>query len=67
VCDWCVAPESFELVKGTSLRMEEVHHKIHEIDQHPASPRDPLDVVRAVAMRSQSLEHRVTETPNVGI
>jgi hypothetical protein len=47
--------------------MEEVHHKIHEIDQHPASPRDPLDVVRAVAMRSQSLEHRVTETPNVGI
>jgi len=47
--------------------MEEVHNEIHEIDQHPPSPRDPLDVVRVMPVRSQPLEHRIAQTSDVSV
>lgn len=47
--------------------MEEVHHEIHEIDQHPPSPRNPFDVMRAIAVGRQPLEHRIAQSPDMCI
>ena len=49
-----IVPESLELVERPRLRVKEVDHEIHEVEQHPAAGGQSLDVVRVLPCRASA-------------
>jgi hypothetical protein len=63
----CIVPEPLELVEGARLRVKQVDHEIHEIEQYPASAVESLDVVGVMAPAIQLLHHRFRDATDVSI
>src|SRR5574338_1280003 len=61
----CVTPEPLELIEGTSLRVEQMNHEIHKVQQHPATPAQPLGMMRVEAAPAQLLHHRLGDAAHM--
>src|SRR5918992_5501170 len=63
----CVIPESLQLIKRASLRVEHVDYEIHEIEQDPPASIQPFDMVGMVAAAVQLFHHRLRDAADVCI
>ncbi len=41
----CIVPEPLELIEGAGLRVEQMDHEIHEVEQHPAAAGQSFHVM----------------------
>src|ERR1041385_2936770 len=62
-----IAPELLQTIEGTRLRMEQVDHDIHEIEQHPAALGQSFGMMRAGPQGVQRPGHRIRETADMGV
>src|SRR5690349_16008955 len=62
-----IAPQPLQTIEIPRLRMEQMDHHIHEIEQYPPALRQPFRVMRAVPQRLHRLGHRIRETPHMGV
>src|SRR5688500_14032583 len=63
----CIVPEALELIERAGLGMEQVTDEVHEVDQHPASAGQALDVVGGMSPPVELLDDRFRDAADVGI
>src|SRR5690349_20171726 len=62
-----IVPQALELIKRAGLGMKEVDDEVHEVQQHPPSARETLDVVGVVTAAVELVHHRLGDAADVGI